>query len=75
MDDENNQHIPHGFSYFKIVCLVLVILFIWGVHTGLVLAPQIRSTANKVVQLNNLETVDLKGKVGGCVTIGLKGNL
>jgi hypothetical protein len=65
---------PHGFNWFKIVCLVLVILFAWGVHYGMVITPQVRSTANKVVQLNNLEDVNMKVGWGGC-SIPIKGNL
>lgn len=67
--------IEHGFTIFRIVCLVLAILLFWGVRTGLVLAPQIRATADKVVKLNDLQNVDLKGKVGGCIPFGLNGNL
>lgn len=71
------RHHPleHGFTYFKIVCLVLAILFAWGVRTAYVLTPQIRSTADKVVRLNDLQNVDLQGKIGGCIPFGLKGNL
>ena len=61
----------HGFSWFKIVCLVLAILLTWGIRDAIRVAPQIRSTADKIVQLNNLSGVDLK--IGGCIPI--KGNL
>lgn len=71
MDKENNQHIPHGFSYFKIVCLVLAILLFWGIRDALRISPQVRATADKIVSLNNLEDVNLK--IGGCIPI--KGNL
>lgn len=61
----------HGFNYFKIVCLVLAILLAWGIRDAIRIAPQVRNTADKIVQLNNLAGVDLK--IGGCIPI--KGNL
>ena len=63
--------LEHGFTWFRIICLALAILLAWGIRDSIRIAPQIRQTANKVVQLNNLERVDLK--IGGCIPI--KGNL
>lgn len=63
--------IEHGFSIANISIIVLLILIFWGIRWGAAVAPQIRATANKVVQLNNLSDVNLK--IGGCIPI--KGNL
>lgn len=63
--------VEHGFTWFKIACLVLAILLIWGIRDAIRIAPQVRATANKVVQLNSLSDVNLK--IGGCIPI--KGNL
>jgi len=60
--------IPHGFS---IATIAIVILLLWGLRWGSIVVPQIRSTADRVASLNNLQNVDLK--LGGCVPI--KGNL
>lgn len=65
----------HGFSWFKIVCLVLAILLTWGIRDAIRVAPQIRSTANQVANLNNLEKVDLKCSFGGCVHFTCAGTL
>lgn len=65
------KRIEHGFTWFRIVCLVLTILFIWGIRYGSIIAPQVRATANKVVQLNNLENVHLKV----CGMLPIDGNL
>ena len=61
------QHLDHGFTIFRIVCLVLAILFFWGLRIAIRDAPQIRNTADKVVKLNDLEKVNLK--IGGCIPI------
>ena len=63
--------LKHGFDWFKIVCLVGVILICFGIRYGVIIAPQIRGTADKVASLNNLQNVDLK--LGGCIPI--KGSL
>lgn len=65
------HRLEHGFTWFKIVCLVLAILLFWGIKDAIKIAPQVRATANKVVQLNDLENVNLR--LGGCIPI--KGNL
>jgi hypothetical protein len=65
----------HGFNWFKIACLVLAILLFWGIRDVLRVAPQIRQTADKVVRLNELENLDVKGKIGGCIPWDLKGSL
>ena len=62
---------PHGFSWFKIVCLIIALLLAWGIRDTIRIAPQVRATADKVVQLNNLQDVDMK--IGGCIPI--KGSL
>lgn len=61
------KSIEHGFTWFKIVCLVLAILLAWGIRDAIRIAPQIRQTADKVVRLNNLSDVNLK--IGGCIPI------
>ena len=61
----------HGFSYFRIICLVVFLLIAWGIRDAIRIAPEVRATADKVVQLNNLQGVDLK--IGGCIPI--KGSL
>ena len=60
--------IPHGINWISIL---IVILLIWGIRWGYIVTPQIRATANKVVQLNNLQDVNMK--IGGCIPI--KGSL
>lgn len=67
-------NVPHGFTVANIITLVVLILILWGVHYGSVVAPQIRSTADKVVKLNDLSNVDMKVGWGGC-SIPIKGNL
>jgi hypothetical protein len=64
---------PHDFTWFKIVCLLLAILFLWGIRYGMMITPQIRSTANQIADLNKLQTLDLSGKIGGCIPWNLKG--
>lgn len=63
--------IEHGFSWATILILIILIILFWGIHWGRIIAPQVRSTADKVVQLNNLQDVNLK--IGGCIPI--KGSL
>lgn len=57
----------HGFSWFKIICLVVAVLLAWGIRDTIRIAPEVRQTANKIVQLNNLQDVDMK--IGGCIPI------
>lgn len=66
-----HKRLEHGFTWFKIVCLVLAILLAWGIRDTIRIAPQIRATADKVVKLNDLQHVDMK--IGGCIPI--KGSL
>ena len=54
----------HGLS---ITSIVIVILLLWGIHWGRIVVPQIRQTADKVANINNLQKVDLK--IGGCIPI------
>ena len=53
--------------------LVIIILLVWGARWGTIVVPQIRSTADKVASLNNLQTLDIHGKIGGCIPIDIKG--
>lgn len=63
--------LKHDFTWFRIVSLILFILVAWGIRDAIRVAPEIRATADKVVQLNNLQGVNLK--IGGCIPI--RGNL
>ena len=69
------MRLSHGFTWFKIVCLVLAILLIFTIRWGAIVAPQVRATADKVVSLNNLQKVDVHGKVGGCIRLDLNGTV
>ncbi len=53
------ENIPHGFSWSSILIIVLLGLIVWLVGYGIKVTPQIRSTANQVANLNNLQKVDL----------------
>ena len=64
MAQTQRQILNHGFS---IATIVIVILLLWGLRWGTIVIPQIRSTAEKVTQLNNLQNLNLK--IGGCVPI------
>ena len=68
------HRLEHGFTIFRIICLAFAILMAWGVKYGMILAPQVLQTADKVVSLNNLQNVDVQGSAG-CIPIRLKGNL
>ena len=52
----------------------MAILLLWGIRDAIRIAPQVRSTANQVANLNNLREVDLQGHIGGCIPFGIKGN-
>jgi hypothetical protein len=67
-------NIPHGFSIANIAIIILLGLIVWGIFYGAKIAPQVRSTANEVANLNQLKDVDLKGHVGW-IPIELKGHL
>jgi hypothetical protein len=59
------------FTWHKLAWLVVAIIAIFAFRWGYLITPQVRATADKIVQLNNLQGVDLK--IGGCIPI--KGSL
>ena len=67
--------LEHGFSWYRIILLALIILICFGIRYGIIIVPQVRSTANQVANLNNLQKVDVKGEVGGCIPIYIKGSV
>ena len=69
-------NIPHGFSWSSILIVVLLGLIAWLVGYGIKITPQVRSTANQVANLNNLQKVDVHCKVHPLArTIDCVGNL
>ena len=62
MEEWIKTHSPY------IVCIAVLLL--WGAR----ITPEVRATADKVVKLNDLESVNLKIGWGGC-GIPVKGNL
>jgi hypothetical protein len=60
----------HGFTIFRIVCLVLAILLAWGLRWGYLIVPQIRATADKVVKIQDLQNVDIRPRLYPCGFIG-----
>ena len=63
--------IDHGFTWYRIIFLALIILIVFGVRYGMIVVPQVRETANKVMNLNDLKHIDFK--IGGCIPV--KGDL
>ena len=59
--------IPHGFSWYNLLCLGLVVAFVWAICYGRIIVPQIRSTANQIASLNTLPNVNCTIKVKGCM--------
>ena len=69
-------NIPHGFSWSSILIVVLLGLIAWLVGYGIKITPQVRSTANQVANLNNLQKVDVHCQVHPLArTIDCIGNL
>lgn len=64
------KNIEHGFTIANIGIIIFLILILWGIKWGSFVAPQIRSTANQVANLNNLGKVSVKCRIGGCVFYG-----
>lgn len=52
--------IPHGFSWYNIIYLVLIVLLILAIYWGHIITPQVRATANQVANLNDLKKVDFR---------------
>jgi len=65
--------IKHDFTWHKIAWLVVAIIGIFSIRWGAIIVPQVRQTADKVASLNNLQTLDIHGKIGGCIPIDIKG--
>ena len=55
--------IPHGFTIQGIVTIIFLGLIVWGIFYGAKIAPQIRSTANQVANLNNLQKVNVNCQI------------
>lgn len=51
--------IDHGFTVANIAIIIVLILILWGILYGAKIAPQVRSTANQVANLNNLQKVNV----------------
>lgn len=54
------KHIEHGFTWFRILCLILAIGLVIALRWGFILVPQVRQTANQVANLNDLKKVDFR---------------
>jgi hypothetical protein len=65
----------HGFTIFRIVCLIFAVLIILGIRYGVIIAPQVRQTAARVVSLNDLGKVDVQCKFHPCGSLECIGNL
>lgn len=59
----------------RIWFLVVFILIAWGIRDTLRIAPEVRSTANQVANLNQLHDLDIKGKIGGCIPVDINGTV
>lgn len=66
---------PKWFVHLKYGLLITVMVIGWSVREFHKIAPKAIATTKKITDLNKLETVDLHGSIGGCVPVGLKGNL
>ena len=54
------QPLEHGFTLYRILCLILAILLVLGVKYGMIVVPEIRETANQVANLNEIKKVDVR---------------
>ena len=70
-----NKRIQHGFSIANILILALLLLAIYGIRWVSIIVPQVMMTADKVASLNNLQSVDVHGKVAGCIRLDLTGTV
>ena len=62
----------HGFTWYKIACLVLAILLFWGIRDVIRIAPEVRQTADKVTKIQDLQNVDIRPRLFPC---GFTGHL
>ena len=68
-------YLDHGFTWYRVIVLVLAIIVIFGIRYGAIIIPQVRSTADKVANLNNLQVVDIHGRIGGCIPLNINGTV
>jgi hypothetical protein len=51
--------IEHGFSIANIAIIILLGLIVWGIFYGAKIAPQVRSTANQIANLNKYQNTNI----------------
>lgn len=62
-------------TWHKLAWLVVAVIAIFAIRWGSIVVPQVRQTADQVANLNNLQVVDIHGRIGGCIPLNINGTV